>query len=430
LGAGASAVICEDNSLLPDIPHAVVPCTSLAAGPLAQAIANWPARKLTAVGVTGTNGKTTVAALTAAILEAAGRPCGLLGTITYSTGARCADALNTTPGAVQLAELTAEMVAAGKSHLVMEASSHALDQDRTAGIDFDAAVLTNISGDHLDYHKTMDAYVAAKRKLFESLKGGAVAVINRDDAAGEEMAAAAENVLWYGVSSQADLRGRVERLGADGSAFAMDWRGREVSVVTPLIGLYNVYNCLAAAGTAIALGVDAQVAARALADVHCVPGRLQRVDVADFTVFVDYAHTDDALANVLQALRPICKGRLILVFGCGGDRDRTKRPRMAQVAEKHADRIIVTSDNPRGEPAAAIIEEIMAGFTASGLSAAEQIEDRATAISTAIAMAEAGDIVLIAGKGHENYQIIGDERRHFDDVQCARKAIAERGGGA
>jgi len=433
VAAGAAAVVCQDDSNVPPgVATAVVPDTRLAAARLAQAIHGWPARKLICVAVTGTNGKSTVAHLIREILREAGFSPALLGTITYETGKRTLAAPNTTPDPVILADLMAEMVADGRTHLVMEASSHALDQHRTDGLDFRVAIFTNLTGDHLDYHGTMEAYGQAKRKLFSGLPSGATAVINRDDPAGELMASAsAAPVFWYGLSPAADLWATIDRIDSGGTHFTIVSGQRRLAVRTGLIGRHNVYNCLAAAGACWrGLGLELETVVRTLETVHNVPGRLQRVEGdAPFSVFVDYAHTDDALENVLTALRPVTAGRLIVVFGCGGDRDRTKRPRMARVAEKHADQVIITSDNPRSEDPVAIIDEIRSGLTAAGSGKAVIEADRAAAIARAVQGARSGDVVLIAGKGHENYQIIGPARIHFDDVEVAADAIRRRGPG-
>ena len=432
LAGGASAIVCEDPHSVPaEVPCAVVTDGRGAAGPLAQAFFDWPTRKMVNVGITGTNGKTTVAALLGSILQGAGHNCGQLGTITYDTGISTRQAGTTTPGPVELAALTGEMVRAGRSHMVMEVSSHALDQQRTAGVAFDVGVFTNVSGDHLDYHKTMADYLGAKRKLFEQLSSSAGAVVNRDDPAGAEIAAGTDAaVLWYGLDDAAALRGRIDRIDAGGTHFAMIYQGVETPVATALIGRHNVQNCLAAAGAAITLGISTDLIAEALASVSSVRGRLERVDGrAPFQVFVDYAHTDDALANVLSTLAPLADGRVILVFGCGGDRDRSKRPRMARAAERGAGQIVVTSDNPRSEDPGAIIDEIVAGFTPGGRRKVRIEPDRAAAIAWAVRSARAGDVVLIAGKGHEDYQIVGDSRLHFDDVETAAMALAQRESG-
>jgi len=427
VAAGAVAVICEDPAAAPaGCAWATVKDGRAAVARLAQAIRGWPARRLACIGITGTNGKTTVAHLVRAILADAGHSPALLGTIAYETGDRALPAATTTPDPVTLAGLMAEMVAAGRTHLVMEASSHALDQRRTEGIDFHVAVFTNLSGDHLDYHHTMGEYRAAKLRLFEALGPGATAAINRDDEAGEALARATPaHVRWYGLSSAADLWARINVIDSTGTDFTLVSAGGETPAHTPLIGRHNVMNCLAAASAADALGVTMPAVAESLRRIECIPGRLQRVPSdAPFDVFVDYAHTDDALANVLGALRPVTRGRVIVVFGCGGDRDRTKRPRMAHVAEHMADQVVVTSDNPRTERPEEIIEEICSGFSPAGFDRASVEPDRRAAIARGVGQARAGDVVLIAGKGHETYQVFGTERIHFDDVEVASEALA------
>ncbi len=431
LAAGSSAVLVEEAALVPDgVPFAVVEDTRMALGQLAQAFFGRPAAKLKVIAVTGTNGKTTVAFLIQQILAAHGVRAGLFGTIRYDTHRRCLPAGTTTPDPLTLAELTAEAVSAGATHLVMEASSHALDQDRMAGIDFQVGVFTNLSGDHLDYHETMERYLAAKRRLFEGLGPEARAVLNRDDPAGEALAeATAADVLWYGMNSQVDLRVEIHRMDVAGAEFSLIEGPQRRRVSTGLIGRHNVLNCLAAAGACRALGLPLEQVASGLAGAGGVPGRLQRVDSElPFQVFVDYAHTDDALANVLRALRPLVAGRLIVVFGCGGDRDRTKRPRMAQVANELADRLVITSDNPRSEDPGAIIAEIVAGLGPQGQSRAQVEADRRSAIALAIDGAQPGDLIVIAGKGHEDYQLIGGRKVHFDDVEVAGQLLKCRQG--
>ena len=329
---------------------------------------------------------------------------------------------------MELAELMDEMLQAGKTHLVMEVSSHALDQRRTAGIPFAAGVFTNLSGDHLDYHRTMDVYLAAKRRLFESLGSDAAAVVNMDDPAGPKIAlATAARVIGFGLEGSPELTAEVDRSDAAGTRFSLVHGAERAVVSTSLIGRHNVMNCLAAAGACLALGVDPPVIAAALEAAGRVAGRLERVgDGEGFSVFVDYAHTDDALANVLSALRPVCGGRLILVFGCGGDRDRSKRPRMAAAAERGADRIVVTSDNPRSEAPSAIIEDILEGLSREACQRAAVREDRREAVELAIAEAAEGDIVLIAGKGHETYQETAGRRVRFDDAEAAAEALRRR----
>jgi len=427
VSAGSSAVICEDSSAAVDgVPTALVDSTREAVGPLAQALAGWPARKLTVVGVTGTNGKTTVTWLLRSFLEASGHRPGLLGTIRYETGANTIAAQTTTPDPIGLAAMMAEMVADGRTHLVMEMSSHALHQQRSAGIELAVGVMTNVTGDHLDYHGTMEDYLAAKLELFRSLGPEATAIVNRDDPVGNAFAAVTSApVIWYGLSPAADVRGRIDQIDIDGTRFEIITPSWQANVTTPLIGRHNVFNCLAASAAAIALGVDTDVIIRQLATVRHIPGRLERVPThKGFAVFVDYAHTDDALVNVLSSLRPVTKGKLIVVFGCGGDRDRTKRPRMARAAQTHADQIVITSDNPRTEDPQAIIDEIVVGLDAAGRARSVIVPDRRSAIRQGLDMAAPGDVVLIAGKGHEKYQAIGGKRIDFDDVQVAHDLMA------
>ncbi len=458
VAAGASAVVCEDISAVPaGVPCAVLRDTARALGPLAQAMLDWPARKLVNIGVTGTKGKSTITYLVRAMLAAAGHKAALVGTISYETGSRSLVANNTTPGPVELASMMAEMLANGNTHLVMEVSSHALDQGRVAGVDYASAVFTNLTGEHLDYHKTMDRYLAAKRILFENLKPNAVAVINADDPAGRAMADAARKagakVITYGLDNACDLRGRIEHGSEKGTQLTItkgamvpsaepcrattvhprhasedgSMAPTETKVFLPLIGRHNVYNALAAAGACAGLGVDWPVIARQLSETVRVPGRLERVPVAaPYEVFVDYAHTDDAMKNVLSAVRPMTRGKLIALFGCGGDRDPFKRPRMARVAEELADLVVITSDNPRTEKPDAIIEQILAGLSPQGRSKARVEPNRRAAIRLAISLAASGDVVVLAGKGHEDYQIIGKQKFHFDDVEEAAAAMRER----
>lgn len=431
VAAGGSAVVCEDAAAVPSgTPFVIVKDTKKAVGPLAQAMLDWPCRKLTTIGITGTKGKSTITYLVRAILEAAGKKAGLLGTISYETGSRTIVANNTTPGPIELASMMDEMLREGMSHLVMEVSSHALHQGRVAGIDFAAAVFTNLTGEHLDYHKTMEEYLAAKRIMFENISPAAAAVINNDDKAGFTMMQAARNaggrVLTYGIDAACDVQGVIEHCNHRGTQITIIHAGKAMPVFLPLIGRHNVYNCLAAAAACVAVGVEWDTIIEQLGQTVRVPGRLERVPVdAPYEVFVDYAHTDDALKNVLTAVRPMTKGKLITMFGCGGDRDRTKRPRMARVAQELADTVIVTSDNPRNEDPHEIIRQVVAGLDQAG--AKPIIEpDRKAAIKLAIAIAGAGDVVILAGKGHENYQIIGTEKTHFDDVEEASAAIKQR----
>jgi len=378
------------------------------------------------VGITGTNGKTTTAIMTRAIVQAAGWPCGLLGTVRYDLCGRSIKAPVTTPGAVQLAELLRACADAGARAVVMEVSSHALDQKRAFGLLFAAAAFTNLTGDHLDYHVTFENYRAAKARLFADLDPSAVAVVNRDDPSSLEMVRNCRaRVLWYSLNGPADITAAIARDTIGGTHYHMRLEGCDLVLENALVGRHNVYNAMAAAGLARALGLPFEAIEAGLSAVRNIPGRLQRVPcIHGVDVFVDYAHTDDALRNVLQVLKPLTRGRLMVVFGCGGDRDRSKRPRMAKVAEELADRIVVTSDNPRTEDPHQIIAEILAGFDPATRPAVLVEPDRARAIHAALAMTEPGDVVLIAGKGHEDYQIIGQQRIHFDDVEVTIRAAA------
>ncbi len=406
----------------------VVENSAKAAAMLAQAKHGYPASKLTNLAVTGTNGKTTVAFLVHSCIRNAGAGCGLVGTVAYDTGSGCHEAPLTTPDSLTIAAMQAEMVQAGAGYMIAEASSHALSQDRLAGINFEAAAFTNLTGDHLDYHKTEAGYLAAKSRLFEQLRGDATAVLNAQSPHASRIAQkTGAGVLWYAVDEPADIVARIKSMDVYGTVFDLEFDGEKSEVRTPLLGLYNISNHLAAAGLCLSAGFDLGTVAAGLGSLEAVPGRLEKVDSdCGFAVLIDYAHTDDALKNVLSTLKPLCKGRLTVVFGCGGDRDKTKRPRMAKVAEKFADKITVTSDNPRTEDADSIIEDIMAGFTDS---AAEKITievDRRKAIAATIRQARVDDIILIAGKGHETYQVIGTEKSDFSDKEIASEYLRAR----
>ncbi len=427
---GAAVVVGED---LPDRGDATVVNVPDARAVLARLAARWsgldaePACRMKLAGVTGTNGKTTTAIMTRSIVQAAGMKCGLLGTVRYDLCSRTVTARMTTPGALELAGYLRECADAGAAVSVMEVSSHAIDQQRTAGLRFAAAAFTNLTRDHLDYHKTLENYGAVKARLFAELDRSAVAVVNRDDPHAEEMVRNSQaQVVWYSLNRPAEITGRISRDTVRGTYYRMQIDGADLVLENAVVGRHNVYNALAAAGLARALGIPLDAIASGLNAVRNIPGRLQRVPcVSGADVFVDYAHTDDALQNVLSVLKPLTRGKLIVVFGCGGDRDRTKRPLMAAAVAKFGDQIFVTSDNPRTEDPDAIIAEIMTGFGQSDRGRVSIEPDRAAAIRSALAAAGSGDVVLIAGKGHEDYQIIGDRRVHFDDVEVAIQAAEE-----
>jgi UDP-N-acetylmuramoyl-L-alanyl-D-glutamate--2,6-diaminopimelate ligase len=426
--SGAASVVVERDVRVPQHVALVrVNDTRMALARLAAAFYGLrdSERSPKLVGITGTNGKTTVAWMVRSILRAAKQPAALLGTIEYDLLSERRPAPLTTPGSLELCRSLALARDAGASVAALEVSSHALDQRRCDGLNFRVGVFTNLTGDHLDYHKTMDAYFAAKRRLFEALSPYAAAVVNADDPYATSLAEATRaRVVRYGLDPHtagffAEVRG-MDRSGTD---FLIRLPGDEVRIRFPLIGRHNVLNALAAAAAGHALDVPMTAVREGLESIDGVPGRLQRAEPASwpFSAFVDYAHTDDALRNVLGALRPVTAGRLACVFGCGGDRDRSKRPRMASVVEELADAAYVTSDNPRSEDPHAIINEIMGGFTRRRCCEIAVEADRKAAIEMALGRAGEGDTVLIAGKGHENYQLLGKNVLPFDDLEVARQ---------
>jgi len=426
---GAAYIVCEQHK--PELADSgseiiVVEDSAKAAAQLAQARAGNPASRLTNLAVTGTNGKTTVAFLVRSCIQQTGDKCGLIGTVFYDTGQVRAQACLTTPDCFAVAEMQSQMVKAGCKYMVIEASSHALSQRRLAGINFEAAAFTNLAGDHMDYHKTKDDYLAAKAALFESLPPGATAVLNRMSPEAAQIArrirTSQNTIIWYAVDSRADITADIESMDVTGTTFTLKYEKQSAKVQTPLLGRYNVSNHLAAAGLCLAAGLELDTIAAGLSALKTIPGRLEKVDFdGDFDLVIDYAHTDDALSKVLTALKPLCGARLIVVFGCGGDRDRTKRPRMARVAERLADFVVVTSDNPRTEKPQDIITEVLSGFENPHSPGLAVEPDRRKAIKLAVENAGENDIVIIAGKGHETYQIIGNERIEFSD-----KAVAEQ----
>jgi len=426
---GARYIVCQENHGKGEAPDSQIRVadSARAVGLLAQASRGHPGAKLTNLAVTGTNGKTTVGFLVHACIRHAGQGCGLLGTVVYDTGSGITPATLTTPDPLTIAQMQQRMVEAGARYMVAEASSHALSQDRLAGLDFQAAAFTNLSGDHLDYHQSKERYLTAKTRLFEALSPSATAVLNKQAPESEFIARQTKaRLCWYAVDEPADITGHVDSMTVSESRFTLACQDQRAKVATPLIGDYNVANCLAAAGLCLAAGFDLDTVAAGLSSLAAIPGRLEKVGDAEFSVIIDYAHTDDALKNVLATLKPLCEGKLIVVFGCGGDRDKTKRPRMARVAEQLADTIVVTSDNPRTEEPKVIINDIIGGF-AKGSSPAIVVEpDRERAIALAIERAGAGDVVLIAGKGHETYQIIGDRRLDFSDKEVALRCLGGR----
>ena len=438
---GAKFIVANGSGAKIEVPDngcemVLVEDSAEAVAILAQAGRGNPASKLTNLAVTGTNGKTTVAYLVRSVIQTAGEKCGLIGTIVYDTGLDSSQADLTTPDSLLIANAQQEMVSAGAKYMVIEASSHALSQNRLTGIKFKAAAFTNIAGDHLDYHKTQKDYLNAKTRLFTSLSPDAVAVLNKQSPEAELIAGqTSAKVLWYAVDENADISANVDSMNVSGTNFVLEYSDQSSFVKTPLLGRYNVSNHLAAAGLCLAAGFDLDTIAAGLSALKMVPGRLEKIEqlpmedkghLAAPSVLIDYAHTDDALKNALSALKPFCRGILYVVFGCGGDRDRTKRPRMARVAEQLADFVVVTSDNPRTEKPEDIIDEIVVGFENPDSKAIVVEPDRKKAIEFATKNAAHDDIVLIAGKGHEDYQIIGTQKFDFSDKLIARQCLSNQ----
>ncbi len=436
VAAGAVAVVASGP--IDGLPVLEVSAPRRALALCAERLHGHPDRSLELVGVTGTNGKTTSALLASAALGGA----GYLGTIGYRVGAEWRPAAFTTPEAPELCELLAEMKSRGQRGCVMEVSSHALAQDRVYGLEFAAAGFTNLTRDHLDFHGDLESYFQAKRRLFlEGLRPGGTAVVNGDDPFGRrihgELSAAGRRVLRFGRGEEAEIRIAVARASLAGSEISLQTPAGELELRSPLVGAHNVENLALAAGLALALGREPAAIAAGLGSVDRVPGRLERVGRGHPLAFVDYALTDDALARVCASLRALGASRLVLVFGCGGDRDRGKRPLMGAAAAQGADLVIATSDNPRSEAPEAVLAEIVAGLDRAGarrLSVREAaggargylVEvDRAAAIRTAASLARPDDVLLVAGKGHEDYQILGSRRIHFDDREELTAALEE-----
>lgn len=427
---GVSAIICEEIvGTFPSVVQVCVKDSRIALAQLAAKFYGKPSDSLKVVGVTGTNGKTTTTYLISSILEAAGFPAGIIGTLSYKIGNRELPAPNTTPAADELQELIAQMIHAGMKAVVMEVSSHSLVQHRVDAVNWDAAVFTNLTQDHLDYHKTMQGYFDAKKILFQQLGGSskrATAVLNSDDSRTEQIVSILGKdvaVLKYGLHENAEVRAEKIEYSISGSRFMLVTSKNKIEITTPLCGAHNVSNCLAAAAIGIVFGIDYPTIQKGIAGLKNVPGRLQRVSCGseNFAVFVDYAHTDDALRNVLKTLRPLAKGRLITVFGAGGNRDTMKRPLMGKVAGELSDINIVTTDNPRYEEPSAIVDHIVAGFKPK--KNFEVVLDRKEAIRMALSVAKEGDVVLLAGKGHETYQDVCGTRSPFDDRKIAFEVL-------
>jgi UDP-N-acetylmuramoyl-L-alanyl-D-glutamate--2,6-diaminopimelate ligase len=392
-----------------------------------------PDSRLLLIGITGTNGKTTTAFLMESILRAAGMPTGLFGTIEHRLGGRTVSAVNTTPESLDLLSYFAELVSAGGQAAVLEASSHALAQERLWGFKFSVAVFTNLTRDHLDYHKDFDNYFAAKRRLFEGLGAPPpeLAVINVDDPWGVKLLEVANpRRITYGMNSDADVKPKQVTQDLTGLHGALTTPAGKLEIDSALVGKANLANILAATATALGLGIDIAKIQAGIAELAAVPGRFERIDEGQpFLVVVDYAHTDDALRNVLKTARALTQERLIVVFGCGGDRDRTKRPLMGEAAGLLADIVVLTSDNPRSEDPILIINDALVGLQKTGTPYTAEV-DREAAIHKALKTAREGDVVVLAGKGHETYQILKDRTIPFDDRAVARRLLRELGYGA
>ena len=382
-----------------------------------------PSRKIKVVGVTGTNGKTTVTYLIEAILKEARKTPAVVGTINCRFKDRVIPAINTTPGPTQLQSLLYRMQKESVDYAVMEVSSHALDQERTGGIDFHSAVFTNLTQDHLDYHLNLENYFLAKARLFKKLGVASFAVINSDDEHSARLKRMCRApVVSYGIKHKAQVMARDIDFGLQGSCFLLCAGHQKLTLKSNLIGVHNIYNILAAAAWALKEGVAPSIIEGAIKKFRTVPGRLERIECRKgFSVFVDYAHTEDALKNILESLRRLCAKRIIVVFGCGGQRDKTKRPRMGLVVSKMSDYAIITNDNPRREDPAGIIEDIRRGISKNNYCV---IPERAEAIKKSLELAKRGDIVLVAGKGHEDYQIIRGQKLHFDDREVVRECLS------
>ncbi len=415
---GAAAIVCQEDVAGVSVPVIRVRNSRKALSRLSEAWYDFPSEKMKLIGITGTNGKTTCTYLMKGILENCGYKVGLIGTNQNMIGDEVLPAERTTPESLELSELLSQMAQKGCNYVVMEVSSHSLVLDRVGALHFDVAVLTNVTQDHLDFHKTMDAYADAKAKLFERCD---TAVLNKDSAYFEKMAQKAGKTLTYGLSENCDLRADTIEINRNGVSFQVTAAEESYLSLLPIPGRFSVYNALAAIGAGMACGIPSGFIKMALKKQKGVKGRLEIVETGtDYTMIIDYAHAPDGLLNVLNTINEFKEKRVITLFGCGGDRDKTKRPVMGKIAGELSDYLIVTSDNPRTEEPAAILRDIEAGVRETDCPY-EVIESRIDAIHRAMDMAEAGDIVLLAGKGHETYQILRDRTIHLDE----REVIAE-----
>jgi len=433
--SGAAAIVAQESVEVASLPFVQVADSRKALGLIGSRFYGDPSAQLSMIGVTGTNGKTTTTYLCKGLLEGVGRQVGLIGTVAYQIGADTIPASHTTPGALELQGLLVKMIQGRLNTVVMEVSSHALAMDRTAGCEYDVAVFTNLTQDHLDYHQTMEEYFQAKLRLFTGLgrgkKTGQRAIVNMDDPRGAQVRNACRVPVWgFAVKGQADIKAEKVQLSMNGSTFRAATPSGSFMIESRLVGEHNVYNLLGAIGVALHAGATCDQVRESVASVSNVPGRFERVSAGqDFMVVVDYAHTEDALVRLLTAAKAIKTHRIITLFGCGGDRDRGKRPKMGRAAVEYSDIVVLTSDNPRTEDPMAILREVEVGVheALQGRAHVEYhlVPDRREAIGMAVRLAQPGDILLIAGKGHEDYQILGTKKVHFDDREVAREAIQQ-----
>jgi len=423
---GASLVVVEDKKDTLNVPReAKVLQTKNCRKFLAREVNKFygfPSGKIKVIGITGTNGKTTISYLIEAICKSAGRPCGVIGTINYHFKEKLITAKNTTPGPEESQKLLSQMYEWGARYCAMEVSSHALTQERVSGINFSSAIFTNLTQDHLDYHKNMEDYFIAKSGLFLSLGPRRAAIINNDDKYGRRLAKSRRNrIITYGIDNPSTVTAKDIHYGIDKSEFTLVAPGANLRLKTSLVGKFNIYNILAAVAWAISEKINIKDIKSGIEKFKNVRGRLERVfSKKGFDIFIDYAHTPDALTNVIGSLKPLVEGKIRVVFGCGGERDRSKRPKMGRIASDLADFAVITSDNPRSENPAVIIKEICSGIKKDNYCIVPQ---RLQAIKRAISMLKKGDCLLVAGKGHENYQILKNETIHFSDREAVEKCL-------
>lgn len=425
---GAVALVVEKRIDVPlSLPYIVVSNSRRALAFMSSHFYGDPSSHMTIIGITGTNGKTTTSYFTKSIIEASGSLAGLIGTIQYQIGENIIPAKETTPASVDIHAYLCEMLKAKIKYAVIEASSHALSQHRLDGVRFRSAIFTNLSAEHLDYHENIKNYRAEKLNLFKELRKDSFSILNIDHNTSKHFAACTKSqVVWYGIKRKnADVAAEVIQMNANGSRFKINSPWGKAIIDTRLAGKHNIYNALASAANGLALGFTMETVKRGLESLNGVPGRLEKIDCGqDFSVYIDFAHTHQALQVILSTLRDVTAGRIILVFGCGGDRDRKKRPKMGHIAEKYADIFWITNDNPRSEEPQSIISEILKGVNKEALFYVQP--DRKLAIEEALSEAKRGDVVIIAGKGHEQYQIFRDTTVPFSDHGVVRQALSRR----